>query len=84
MELVGSLMAGVGQVEDVAIALRIEHDGVLVGLCHDADKFLDDSLLLFFRQLVLLLQVEVILAQLGAEHVEGGVKVSLLEHGVGW
>ena len=77
-------MASVGQVEDITIALRIEHDGVLVGLCHDGHQLLDDGLLLSLGILVLFLKIEMIAGKLCTKHVERGVKVGLFEYGMAW
>ena len=39
-------MTGIRHVENIPIALRIEHDGVLVSLFHNTDEFLNHSHLL--------------------------------------
>ena len=36
--LFGSLVAGVGEVEDIVLLLRIEHEGVLVGVLHGVEE----------------------------------------------
>mgnify|MGYP001525673001 CR=1 FL=1 len=82
IKLLSSFVAGICQVEDVTVALRVEHDGVLVGLCHDGHQFLDDLLLLLLGIFVLLLEVEMIARQLTTEHEERSVEVGLFEHGM--
>ena len=75
-------MAGVGHIEHISVSLGIEHDGVLVRLSYDADQFGNDLLLLCLGHLVLLFQVDVVVGQLGAQHIERCIEVGFLEHSI--
>ena len=77
---VGSLLAGIGEVERVVVALRIEHQCNLFGTLHVVDQpgvlFLlhgDETLHAAF-----LLQVRHF--EFGTQHTEGTCQVALLEH----
>ena len=83
-ELFCSFMAGVGHIEHISVSLGIEHDGVLVSLSYDADQFGDNLLLLCLCHLVLLFQVDVVVGQLGAQHIERCIQVGFLEHSIAW
>ena len=69
-------------VENIPIALRIEHDGVLVSLFHNTDELLNHSQLLSLGCLVLFLQVYVIVGQFCTQHIERCVQVGFLEHSI--
>ena len=73
-------MAGIGQIKDVTIALRIEHHGVLVGQIGNRRKLFHHSLLLFFHVFRLLFKLQMIVDELCPEYVECGVKIRLFEH----
>ena len=77
-------MTGIRHVENIPIALRIEHDGILVSLFHNTDEFLNYRQLLGLGSLVLSLQVYMIVSQFSAQHIERCVQVGLLEHSVAW
>ena len=77
-------MTGIRHVENIPIALRIEHDGVLVSLFHNTDELLNHSQLLSLGSLVLFLQVYVIVGQFCTQHIERCVQVGFLEHCVAW
>ena len=77
-------MTGIRHIENIPIALRIEHDGILVSLFHNTDELLNNSQLLRFGSLVLFLQVYVIVGQFSTQHIERCVQVSFLEHSVAW
>ncbi len=85
-ELLGSFMAGIGQVEYVSVSLGIEHNGVLVSLSYDADQFGDNLLLLCLCHLVLLFQVDVVVGgNSGTQHDRALYPGWLsFEHGIAW
>ena len=84
LKLFRSLMTGIRHIENIPIALRIEHDGILVSLFYNTDEFLNHSQLLRLGSLVLFLQVYVIVGQFSTQHIERCVQVGLLEHSVAW
>ena len=84
LKLLCSLMTGIRHVENIPVALRIEHDGVLVSLFHNTDEFLNHNQLLSLGSLVLFLQVYVIVGQFCTQHIERCVQVGFLEHSITW
>ena len=74
-------MAGIGEVEDVSVALGVEHQRVLVAAVDDGEHLLLDALLLLLHEAVLPLQFFMIVRKLYSQDGERVGDVLLLEHG---
>ena len=65
----GGLVAGIGQVEDVFLLLRIEHQRVLVGALHDGDELVAHLFALFLVLFQSFRQLAVVVRQLRAQYL---------------
>ena len=80
--LLGGLVTGIGEVEDVFGFLRIEHQRVLVAAVHDCHELAKHALLLFFHQTGVAVELFVVVHQLHTQYRKGVVEIGLLQHSV--
>ena len=76
-------MTGVGQVEEVLLLLRIEHQSILIRLFHRLRQVTEHLLRLFFSLFPLRSKFMVVLGQFRPQDGQRLLKVLLLEHGTG-